>query len=169
MNGVRSRLVGLCLVPMLFALLDGGLTLAGQSSAYWSGEYHQVNEASPTFRQLLIVHPLAFAGGILTWIGIFVAIILLLPDTLALTVSITVTFGHSVGALTWMIWRFQYGYQMANLLFLVAGILLATGIQRGWQARPAEDYRLPLSPLARGLVSLLLFGIGVYLFLWPRS
>lgn len=169
MNGVRSRLVGLCLVPMLFALLDGGLTLAGQSASYWSGEFEQVNEASPRFRQLLVVHPLAFAGGILTWIGIFVAIILLLPDTLALAVSLTVTFGHCVGALTWIIWRFQYGYQVANLLFLVAGILLALGIRSGWRARPADEYRLPLSPVARGLISFLLFGIGAYLFLWPRS
>jgi hypothetical protein len=128
-----------------------------------------VNEASPTFHQLLALHPLAFAGGFLVWMVVFVGIIMLLPDTLALVVCIVVTLGHTVGTATWLLWRFQYGYQVCNGLFLLAAIALALGIRWGWRAAPSHDYRLP-SALAkwRWVLSAALFAVGIYLFLWPR-
>ena len=49
MCGVRQRFLGLCLPALAFAVLDGTLTLAGQSAEYWGGAYARVNEASPTF------------------------------------------------------------------------------------------------------------------------
>jgi hypothetical protein len=105
----------------------------------------------------------------LAWAGVFVGLILLLPDTLALIASLAVTFGHTVGAATWLLFRFQYGYQACNGLFLLSAVLLGLGIRVGWQAVPAHAYRLTgWSPVLRwGLVAGL-FGVGVYLFLWPR-
>lgn len=169
MSGVRQRFLGLGLPPLLFSVLDNVLTLAGQSALYWGGDYTQVNEASPTFHHLLALHPLAFVGGGLVWIVIFVSIILLLPDTLALIVSIALTFGHAAGAATWMLWEFRYGYQAVNGLFLLAAVALSLGIRMGWQARPAEPYRLPPRLATwRWVLSALLLAVGVYLFLWPR-
>ena len=66
---------------------------------------------SPTFKHLLEVHPVAFALGNAAWAASFVGVILLLPDVLALIASIAVTLGHTVGAATWILWRFHYGYQ----------------------------------------------------------
>jgi len=155
---------------MAFCLLDGSLTLAGQSAVYWDGAYQQVNEASPTFHHLLAVHPLAFVAGHLAWLVVFVGIILLLPDTLALIVAIGVTFGHTVGAATWVLWRFQYGYQACNGLFLLSAVALGLGIRWGWQAAPRQGYRLSfLSDPWRWTLAGGLFAVGVYLFLWPRS
>ncbi len=102
MEGVRRRLMGLCLPPLVLCALDGVLTALGQSGVYWAGDYARVNEASPAFNHLLQIHPAAYAVGILAWAAVFVGIILLLPDTLALIVSIAVTFGHTVGAATWL-------------------------------------------------------------------
>ena len=170
MAGVRQRFLGLCLPPLTFSMLDGLLTLAGQSPEYWAGAYGGVNETSPTFHHLLATHPLAFAGGTLGWMVVFVGIILLLPDTLALIVCIAVTLGHAAGAATWVVWRFQYGYQACNGLFLLAAVAIGLGIRWGWQARPPQEYRLP-SSLAnwRWILSAVLFAIGAYLFLWPRN
>lgn len=168
MRGLYSRLLGLCLTPILFSILDATLTLTGQSAEYWAGHFSQVNEASPTFHQLLAIHPVAFAVGILAWIVIYSVLILLLPETLALIVSIAVTMGHTVGSATWIVYRFQFGYQAANGLFLVAAVALGLGIQLGWKAVPRDEYHLPLSMRMRSLASLVLFAIGVYLFLWPR-
>lgn len=169
MSSVRSRLWGLCFPPFLLSVCDGAVTLWGQSAEYWRGNYAAVNEISPTFHQLLRLHPVAFGIGVMVWAAVFVGILLLLPDTLALIVSIAVTFGHTAGTATWLMYRFQYGYQAANGLFLLTAVLLGLCIRWGWRAAPAEDYQLSSwSPLVRWILSALLFGVGVYLFLWPR-
>jgi hypothetical protein len=170
MAGVRQRFLGLCVPPLAFSALDSTLTLAGQSAQYWGGAYGQVNEASPTFHQLLAIHPLAFVAGSLGWMAVFVGLILLLPDTLALIGSFVTTMGHTVGAATWVLWRYHYGYQACNGLFLLAAVALGLGIRWGWQAGPPQEYRLPLLSTAwRWLLSAALFAVGVYLFLWPRG
>jgi len=169
MNGVRNRLLGLCLPPLVLCALDNTVTLLGQSAAYWAGNYLQVNEASPTANHLLQIHPIALIVGTAMWMAVFVCIILLLPDALALIVSIAVTFGHAAGAATWLLWRFHYGYQAANGLWLASAVLLGLGIRHGWRAVPSCQYRLSGWLLrVRWLLIAGLFAIGVYLFLWPR-
>src|SRR5262245_1814193 len=171
MPQLRHRLFGLCLLPTLLACLDFGLTLGGQPAEYWVGNYSRVNELSPTFHQLLAWHPLALVAGTVLWILIFVSLILLLPQTLALTLSIAVVLGHTLGATSWLIYRIHYGYQAVCGLFLLAAIGLAVGILWGWQAEPRSDARLGASlPVGlRWLVIALLLGVAVYLFLWPRN
>jgi hypothetical protein len=161
--------LGLCLPPLIFCAFDGLITLGGQSADYWAGNYSAVNEVSPTFNALLRLHPAAYMAGVLVWVAVFVGLILLLPDTLALIVSIAVTFGHTVGAATWLLFRFQYGYQACNGLFLLSSVLLGIGIRHGWRAKPALPYQpTGLHPLVRWGLVVALFGIGLYLFIWPR-
>lgn len=169
MSGIRNRLLGLCLPPVLLCAFDNTVTLLGQSAEYWAGDYLRVNEASPTFHHLLQIHPLAFAVGIMAWMAVFVGIILLSPDILALIVSIAVTFGHAAGAATWLLWRFHYGYQAVNGLLLASAVLLGFGIRYGWRAVPSERYQFSGWLLRlRWLLIAGLFAIGTYLFLWPR-
>lgn len=169
-GGIRQRLLGLCLPPLLFCILDCTATLVGQPSNYWAGDYSQANEESPVFNHLLHYHPAAFAAGIMVWSAVFVAILLLLPDTLALIVSIAVTFGHTVGLSTWLLWHFRYGYQAVNGLFLTSAVILGLCIRWGWQVEPAHQYRLTNWPGGlRWVVIAGLFAIGVYLFLWPHK
>lgn len=168
-NGVGRRLVGLCGPPLAFCALDGTLTLLGQSADYWAGQYDRVNEASPTFAYLLTVRPEAFAVGLAVWAAVFVGVILLLPATPALIVSIGVTFGHAVGSVTWLLWGFQFSYQACNGVFLTAAVLLGLGIRYGWGTVPTRDGRLLAGrPVLNGVLAAALFGVGVYLFLWPR-
>ena len=170
MEGIKQRLLGLCLAPVLLCVLDNTLTLVGQSSQYWAGNYGCVNEGSPTFCQLLQIHPAAFIAGGAIWIMVFVGGILLLPGTLALILSIAVTFGHTAGAASWLYFRFHYGYQICNGLFLLSAMLVGIGIRWGWRALPERDYRLRRLPsLARWVMLVVLLGASVYLYLWPRS
>lgn len=170
MTSVRSRLLGLCLTPLLCCGLDATLTLAGQASGYWAGDHTLVNEASPTFHDLLRLGPGYFLTGITVWATIFVGLILLVPDAAALVFSIAVTFGHTVGAATWLLYRFEFGYQLCNGLFLISAVALGLGIHYGWQARPAETYQPPIrQPVVRWLLIAALFATGIYLFVWPRS
>jgi hypothetical protein len=164
----KNRLVGLCLPPLALTVLDGALTLWGQSPEYWSGVYQATNEASPTMHQLLQHHPLAFVAGLALWSAAFISIILLLPDALALFVSIAITFGHAAGSATWLYWRFDYGYQLCNALFATSAVLLALGIRYGWKAAPAERYTLPFHPAVRWLMVLATIGLAVYTYLLPR-
>jgi hypothetical protein len=170
MRGVWDRLLGLCLPPLLLCALDGTLTLLGQAPAYWAGDYRAVNEASPTLHHLLRIHPAAFAAGLLAWAAVFVGLIVLLPDTLALMVGIAVTFGHTAGAATWLLFRFQYSYQACNGLFLASAVLLGLGIRWGWRARPAQACGPAGWPAGlRWALVAVLCGVAAYLFLWPRT
>ncbi len=170
MRPIYGRLLGLCLPPLLTWAADISLTLAGQPPPYWAGNFAAVNEASPTFHGLLAIHPLAFVLGAAAWAGIFVAVILLLPDAAALIVSIAVTLGHAAGAATWLLWRFHFGYQLCNALFLAVAVALGIGIRYGWQAAPPARYELAGWPFGRRLaIAAVLFAVAVYLFLWPRT
>ncbi len=170
MSGLKQRFLGLCVPPLLLSLLDNVLTLAGQSSQYWAGGYSCVNEGSPTFFQLLQTHPAAFIAGGAAWVMVFILGILLLPDMLALIVSIAVSFGHASGSASWLMYHFHCGYQMCNGFFLLCAVVIGLGIRWGWHALPDREYRhLGLSSCVRWGVVGLLFSVAVYLYLWPRN
>jgi hypothetical protein len=102
---------------------------------------------------------------------IFATMILLLPRTLALAMSLAVTIGHTWGATTWLLYRFHYGYQACEALFVLTALVLALGIERVWGAegKAMESDGSRLRPTLRwGLVAVL-SGIAGYLFLWPRK
>lgn len=167
----QRRLLGLCIPPVMFAALDGALTLTGQSAEYWAGNYGRVNELSPTFNHLLAYHPLAFAAGSLAWMLVFCGMILLMPPMLALTTSIAVTVGHALGSMTWLLYWIPSGYQIYGCLSITTALVLVVGIRWGWGAEPRSDApagaRLP--GVLRWALIAMLFAIAVYLFLWPRK
>src|SRR5262245_27207994 len=87
MSGIRQRFLVLCLPPILVCVHDFTLTLVFQPAEYWQGDRTRIIEGSPTFHYLLSIYPAAFVVGVLVWIAIFVALLLLLPDTPALITS----------------------------------------------------------------------------------
>jgi hypothetical protein len=173
MTGSLRRLLGLCLPLVLAAALDGALTLAGQPDRYWAGDYTHVNEGSPTFRHLLAYHPAAFVLGWSGYVLVLAALILLLPQTLALTTGLAATVAYTWGASTWL-WqgsRFPHGYQLCNALFLLVGAALAVGIRWGWLAEPRSDRpvgeRWPFA--VRWALIGTLFAVVVYMVFWPHK
>jgi hypothetical protein len=170
MTGLRQRFLGLCLPPILFCVLDFTLTLVFQPAEYWQGDRTRIIEGSPTFHYLLSISPAAFVVGVLVWIAIFVAVLLLLPDTPALVTSIAIVFGHSAGTAAWLRGRYTFDYQLLVSLFVLAAVSIGLGIRWGWQAAPREPLHLGrLSSFWRWTMIAALVAVVVYLFLWPRT
>lgn len=164
------RAFWLLVPPTAICLLDFGLTLAGQSRTYWSGDYTAINERSPSFSYYLTVHPLAFVASGLLWIAIFSAIILLLPEMLALIVAIAILIGHTWGATSWLMFRF-HSYQACNLLFLVSATLVVFAFKKG-QSNDGRSViqweRTGLPEWSRWLTIAALATVPIWWFLIPR-
>lgn len=161
------RLLGLCLIPVLLAMLDGSVTLIGQPAAYWN-DPSRVLEGTPGFRILLEQGPAAFIVGHVVWQLAFVGMILLLPSTPALAVCLMFTLGHTVGAFSWLD-RFPNGRHLPLFVNAITAAGLALGIR--WWARSPHD--TPLWPSLPGglrwaLVALLCAVPILYSWSWPR-
>jgi hypothetical protein len=161
------RLIGLCLVPVLLAALDGSVTLAGQPADYWTGDHSRVLEGTPGFRWLLTHGPAAYIAGLMFWVLAFVGLILLLPSTPALAVCLMFTLGHTMGAFSW-INRYPHGREFPVFINAITAVGLAMGI-RWWARSPQDD-----TPLGAGLPNTIRWVIIVMLcavpilFTWPR-
>jgi hypothetical protein len=156
--------------PIWLCALDAGLTLYGQSAEYWSGNHAAVNEMSPSFNCYLAVHPLVAGVAFLLWIGIFSAMILLLPELLALMVSTAIMLGHMGGAESWLAYHFHQ-YQACNLVSLLTAALVVVSFKRGQNSkgRAAFDWsRTELPGWVRWVVIGGLTMLPVWWFLVPR-
>lgn len=121
---MTRRKIWLCVPPFALCMLDQGITLLGQRSEYWAGDYSVANEGNPWFLWLLRQHPLAFEAGIAAWVSVFCVVILTLPRRAAMTISIAIVLGHTWGTATWMLHVLPYGYWIALSLFLVSAIII---------------------------------------------
>jgi hypothetical protein len=141
MHVLPRNALWLLLPPIVLCSLDFGLTLYGQPDAYWAGDRTSVNEMSPSFARFLSLHPAIFLAGGALWIAIFSALILLLPEWLALTVCVAIVMGHMAGAASWLAYQWR-SYESCNLLFLITAGLIVVAFKRGQNAdgRPAFDW-----------------------------
>jgi hypothetical protein len=162
------RLIGLCLVPVLLAVLDGTVTLIGQPIAYWD-DHSRVLEGTPGFRILLTYSPAAFIAGLTLWVLAFVGLILLLPSTPALAVCLMFTLGHTIGAFSW-INRFHFSHtrELPLVINAISAVGLSLGI-RWWARSPRVDEPLGASlPNAiRWVIVAMLCAVPI-LYSWPR-
>lgn len=162
------RFVGLC-VPFLFVMVvDGSLTLAGQSAEYWSGSYDRVREWSLTFNDLLQFHPAALVGGLLVEGALLSTLILLLPRLVAMFTSLTVTLAHTWGAMTWLTYRFRFSYAECQLFICCVALVLTVCLTTGWTLG-ADRPLLADRPLSRWILIVILAAIPTYLFLLRPS
>lgn len=163
---LRRRLIGLCLVPVFLAMLDGLVTLIGQPEAYWEGDYSKALEGTPGFRILLTHGPAAYAVGLAVWVMAFVGMILMLPSTLALAICFQFTLGHALGAFSW-INRFPNGRELPVLINAAVAFGLALGI-RWWMRSPQDD--TPLGARLPRVIRWAIIGMLCFvpiLYTWP--
>src|SRR5262249_8949604 len=131
--------VGLWLSPAVFCLLDFGLTLHGQPAAYWAGQFGQAVEANPPFLWLLRLHPLGFAAGVLTWLGLLGSLVLLLPEGLARALAFVALVAHTLGAGSWLVHADGSGWLACVGLFVLAGLILEMTLGRTGPSRTERD------------------------------
>jgi hypothetical protein len=110
----------LCLPFAVLAVIDFGLTLSGQSRAYWEGDHSAVNEIFPLLAWGLRHGPALFLLICLLWILVFSALIAALPDIVSQILSLALVIGHTWGAMTWLAYRFAVEYHLCLLLFVLS-------------------------------------------------
>jgi hypothetical protein len=95
-----------CMVGLsFFILLDGVVTLLGQSEGYWTNQ-SSPNERSAIGYIFLEYSPIVFFTGIILYAGIQSFFALIIPRFFSLILSITMIVGHSEAAFTW---HFKFG------------------------------------------------------------
>lgn len=164
--GFKRRFLGLCVPPLVLGLVDGSLTLVGQSSFYWEN-YLAVNEANPIFASLLQVHPVAFLAGAVAWLAMLCTMIVLLPQLAALILSIAITFGHTIGSGNWLFGHFELGYQLANGYYLLSACALGLGIRYAMGSGMPDADVLKVPADVRAKIGGAVFALGALLYLFP--
>lgn len=165
-DGFKRRFVGLCVPPLSLGLVDGVLTLLGQSSFYWDG-YQAVNEANPVFSGLLQIHPLAALAGLAVWLAILCTLIVVSPRVLALIFSIAISFGHTIGSGSWLFEHFELGYQLANAYYLLSACALGLGIHYAIGSGGPEHEVLKVPAQVRVKLGGAAFALGMLLWVYP--
>ena len=119
----------LVLPPMAASVVDVTMTLVGQGSRYWSGDFGTVDEFNPLARLLLAWHPGAFvAAAGAWWVALLVALFRLNPR-LSLAIAFIVTFLHGIAAAGWMVRLYEIPGAVVAVLFLIA---LERLLSRSW-------------------------------------
>ncbi len=82
------------------ALIDGLITLVGQSPAYWTGK--AVNEASPAY-YFLLASPLLYLLGGVIWFVLWYWIFTKLKEPFNVFVALFFIVAHSWGSSSWIL------------------------------------------------------------------
>ncbi len=110
---------------------DAGLTLAGQSSAYWSGDYGAAVEGNPIAHPLLVLSPWLFAGLAAVWLLVFSAVIMFWRHPAAIGIAVFIAVAHAIGGASWITRVGSWG-------LLATGVYIAVAAQAaGWCWRRA--------------------------------
>ncbi|MGB1310927.1 MAG: hypothetical protein ACPG47_06925 [Leucothrix sp.] len=129
----------LCLPFILVFLCDGSITLYGQSTAYWAGDYTLANESFPAFNWALQQHPMVFVAQSLCWVTVFCLLILTLPDFVSEVMSFALVQGHTWGVMTWLVYSLQLNYYLCLLYFLGIAVVLVYSFRRWVDAKTARE------------------------------
>jgi hypothetical protein len=134
MNLRWNNPIWLPLLPTSVCLADVALTLYGQPTTYWQGNYLDVIEGNPIPRFFLQFHPLAFGALVLAWIACFTLLILLVPRRWSVYACCFVAFSHAVGAASWLFHSGRSGPWLM-LAFLVMVAILTISV---WKTRQSD-------------------------------
>jgi hypothetical protein len=128
----------LCVPFAALCVVDFGLTLAGQSPAYWQGNYNAVNEWFPLFALVLRHGPILFLFMSLFWIFVFSTLIVALPDIFSQILSLTLVIGNTWGAMTWLAFRFRFNPLLCILLLVLSATVFIITQARWRMTQPAH-------------------------------
>ena len=130
MNARQTSRLWLLLCPVLLALIDCGITLQGQSSDYWRGNFTVVREGNAIGRTLLMYGPIYCTLFEILLHTPYIAAICFLPSSLAVVISLLVTLAHMLGAATWMTLLGLPGWVLIVLLFFCTQRLFSYSLKQ---------------------------------------
>jgi hypothetical protein len=129
-------------VAVLF-IADVGLTLAGQPTAYWAGNYATAIESNPLVRPLLAHSPGVFVAVAMTWLAMLSAVILWWPlwawgRRVTRVVAVISALAHAVASASWLV-------RSGGWNWLMAAIYLAVMADLSWWCWRRAGIRLLVS------------------------
>lgn len=127
---LRDKKLWLCVAPFTSCWLDKFMTLLGQPTGYWAGDYAKYHEGNPITAYFLARHPAAYVGYSMVQLILYGLIIMRLPKRLAMITALAITIIHFTGAATWMWISWKYEQQIIPVLaFLIAGLVVWTWVR----------------------------------------
>ena len=123
MKRVKDMKLPILLALSLFAV-DSALTMAGQQP-YEERVTGNVKEANPVFRFAMHNGWLIHIPITALWVLGITLSISISPRVIGLAVSFAWSVGHSMGALTWLLWHFGIGFWIVYVFCFVVGLAMA--------------------------------------------
>lgn len=116
---MRTRLWLLAPALVLY-LLDVGLTLQGQSAAFWAGDYSTAVEANPIAKPLLAQSPWLFVLVASAWLFALSWLILVWRHPVTIWLAVILALVHAVAGATWLTRIGLWGWIAAIIYIAVA-------------------------------------------------
>lgn len=132
----KKHKLWLCLPFIILFLIDAGITLAGQPSAYWAGNRQCVHEVFPLFAWGLSSGLWTFATLCLIWMAMFSLLIVFMPDTLSEIAALALVNGHTWGTMTWLVYHIRLDYNLCLLFFVFAASIFILSYKKMKQTNP---------------------------------
>jgi hypothetical protein len=143
-NGYPKPQLWLCIPVALAGIFDVTLTLLGQSTQYWFGGYHNVDELNPFAAGAMTMHPLMFVLGTLVMFGIYIAVITALPLKFSKILSLYLTMAHTYGGFSWLKYTFMVDYWIRFGILIIPATILIFAF---YEADFLEQKRRPVSAM----------------------
>lgn len=120
------------LLPCIFLwLLDVILTLVGQSSEYWAGNFSEAKELNPLFHWFLSNGPGIFLVAAIAYILLLVVIFFLVPLRVGIITAYIVSIAHLIGAAGWML---QMNLRMVGIILTILLVIsVKIVLDKEWQ------------------------------------
>jgi len=99
---------------------DVALTLSGQPSSYWAGDYSTAVEANPFAYPLLTFSPWLFASLAFFWMTILSGVILFWQHSISGWLAGGLAVAHAVGGSSWLLQWGWWGIMAASLYLVLA-------------------------------------------------
>jgi len=116
---------------ILLWLLDVILTLAGQSSKYWAGNFSGAKELNPLFLWFLSNGPDIFLVVTIAYILLLVTLIFLVPLRIAIITAYIASIAHLIGAAGWLL---QMNLRMAGIILTILLVIsVKIVLDKEWQ------------------------------------
>jgi hypothetical protein len=121
-----SRRLWLLAPAAVTFVADVTLTLSGQPSSYWAGDYATAVEANPFAYPLLAFSPWLFATLAVFWMALLSGVILFWPHPASGWLAVVLTVLHAAGGSSWLV---QLGWW--GIVAAIAYLALAAHVT-GW-------------------------------------
>jgi hypothetical protein len=116
----KSRRIWWIVPAWLWFAADLGLTLMGQSTEYWDGNYAQATEANPLAFHILTASPWLFVGLALAW-AIFLGLLTIFwRRPLVTWIAIAMAVLHAIAGCSWFVRLGEWGWVLAIVYLVMA-------------------------------------------------